>query len=80
MYALPLALPQYEGVRMTGEVAYPTHTVPVPAESLTDQFVQDLGSLIRRLADERPVNRTPSADGMSILRHQRRGLPGTDAA
>lgn len=34
--------------------------VPVPAESLTDRFVQDLGSLIRRLADERPVNRIPS--------------------
>ena len=61
MYALPLALPRYQGVRMTGEVAYPTHTVPVSPESLTDQFVQDLGSLIRRLADERPVNRVPSS-------------------
>ena len=60
-YALPLALPQYRDVRVGGEIVYPTHTVQVPPEAATGQFVEDLGTLIRRLAADEPPGRVPSS-------------------
>lgn len=60
-YALPLALPQYRYVRVGGEVVYSTHTVKIPQESLTSQFVEDLGALIRQLAADTPPGRVPSS-------------------
>ncbi len=60
-YALPLALPQYRDVRIGGEVIYPTHTVRVPRGALPNQFIEDLGALIRRLAAGSPPQRVPSA-------------------
>ena len=62
-YAIPRALPQYRNVRMVGEVVYPTRTVKVPTGALPDQFIQDLGALIRRLAADKPAQRVPSAQG-----------------
>ena len=59
-YALPLALPQYRNVRASGEVVYPAHTVRVPPQAATGQFVEDLGALIRRLAADEPPGRVPS--------------------
>ena len=59
-YALPLALPQYRNVRIGGEVIYPTHTVRIPRGSLDNGFIEDLGSLIRRLASDTPPQRVPS--------------------
>ena len=60
-YALPLTLPQYRNVRIGGEVIYPSHTVRVPRGALPGQFIEDLGSLIRRLAADTPPKRVPSA-------------------
>ena len=59
-YALPLALPQYQNVRIGGEVIYPTHTVRIPRGALPGQFIEELGSLIRRLAADTPSKRVPS--------------------
>ncbi len=59
-YALPLALPQYRNVRIDGEVIYPTHTVRIPRGALPNEFIEDLGSLIRRLAADKPAQRVPS--------------------
>ncbi len=59
-YALPLALPQYRNVRFGGEVIYPTHTVRIPRGALPNQFNEDLGRLIRRLAADTPPRRVPS--------------------
>ena len=59
-YALPLALRQYKNVRVNGEVVYPTHTVRIPPGGLPDQFVGDLGALIRKLAADTPPGRVPS--------------------
>ena len=59
-YALPLALPQFRDVQVHGEVVYPTHTVQVPEESLSSQFIQELVSLIRRLGSDTPPGRAPS--------------------
>ena len=60
-YAIPRALPQYRNVRMAGEVVYPTRTVKVPTGALPGQFIQDLGSLTRRLAADKPAQRVPSS-------------------
>ena len=60
MYALPRAMPQCAGVRLRGEIVYPDRTVQVPPGSVHGQFVDDLGSLIRRLAADRPPRPVPS--------------------
>lgn len=54
LYALPLAFPQYRNVKLSGEVVYPTHTVRIPPGAVSDQFVEDLAALIRRLAADTP--------------------------
>ena len=59
-YAIPRALPQYKGMRMAGEVVYPTRTVKVPMGALPGQFIEDLGAHIRRLAADKPAQRVPS--------------------
>ena len=59
-YALPLALPRYRNVRIGGEVVYPNHTVRIPRGALPGQFIEVLGSLIRRLAADTPPQRVPS--------------------
>ena len=59
-YALPLALPQYRNVRIGGEVIYPTHTVRIPRGALPNQFIENLGALIRRLASDTPPKTVPS--------------------
>ena len=60
-YALPLTLPQYRNVRVSGEVVYPTHTVRIPQGAAHGQFVEDLGALIRRLAADTPPGWVPSS-------------------
>ena len=60
-YGLPLALPQYRNVRIGGEVVYPDRTVRVPRGGLDQRFIEDLVNLIRRLADDTPPRRVPSA-------------------
>ena len=60
-YALPLALPQYRGVRFGGEVVYPDHTVRIPQQAVSGEFVQALGALVRRLAADEPPGRVPSS-------------------
>ena len=59
-YALPLALPQCRNVRIGGEVIYPTHTVRVPRGALPGQFIDELASLVRRLASDTPPQVVPS--------------------
>ena len=59
-YAIPRALPQYRLARLAGEVVYPTHTVRIPRGALPDQFILNLGYLIRRLAADEPPARVPA--------------------
>lgn len=60
-YALPLAWPQYKGVRVSGEVVYPTHTAQIRPGAVSGRFVEDLGALIRRLAADMPPGRVSSS-------------------
>ena len=61
MYAVPKALEQYKGVEFRGHVIYPGSNVQIPASGVDGKFVERLGSLIRRLADETPARKVPSA-------------------
>ena len=60
MYALPRALHQYQHAKLAGEIVYPTGTRRIPMGGLHTQFIKDLGSLIRRLAADKPAARVPS--------------------
>ena len=60
MYALPRALQQFQHAKLAGEIVYPTRTARVPMGSLHTQFKTDLGSLIRRIAADKPAARVPS--------------------
>ena len=61
MYAVPRAIPEYKGMEFRGHVIYPDGNVQIPVSGLDQRFIDRLGSLIRRLADETPARRVPSA-------------------
>ena len=67
-YALPKALPQYQGARIAGEIIYPTRTVKVQQGALPRQFIDSLGALIRRLAATGHPSRY-RARRVPVLRH-----------
>ena len=60
-YAVPKALQQYQGRRIKGHVRYPDSHVMTPESAVNPEFISTLSSLIRRLADETPARRVPSA-------------------
>ena len=60
-YSVPRALERYKGLDFRGHVIYPDRNVQIPASGVDAKFVERLGSLIRRLADETPARRVPSA-------------------
>ena len=58
---IPLALRERRGVEFRGHVVYPDAHVGVPASAVDGEFVERLGSLIRRLASDTPARKVPSA-------------------
>ena len=60
LYAIPRALEPYRNLKLSGQVTYLDHTARIPAEAVDDQFIQNLGTLIRRLAADKPPARVPS--------------------
>ena len=61
MYAVPRAWELYRGMNTKGHVIYPDSNVRIPASGVDGKFVERLGLLIRRIADENPARRVPSA-------------------
>ena len=60
LYAIPRALERYRGAKLRGQVTYRDHTVRISAEAVDDQFIQNLGALIRRISSDEPARRVPS--------------------
>ena len=60
LYAVPKALEKYRNLKPRGQVTCQDHTVRIPAEAVDDQFVQNLGALIRRLSADEPAKQVPS--------------------
>jgi hypothetical protein len=61
MWAVPRALPKYQGQRFDGLVVYPDHEVRIPAEAVDTVFVDNLAGLIKRVSADTPARRVPSA-------------------
>ena len=61
-YAVPRALEEYRGMEFTGHVAYTKSSLETPISRIDTNFVHNLGSLIRRLADDTPASKVPSYD------------------
>ena len=60
LYAIPRALERYRTLKLSGQATYLDHTVRIPAEAVDDQFIQNLGALIRRFAAHEPARRVPN--------------------
>ena len=60
LYAIPRAAGALPDSQTQGQATYLDHTVRIPAEAVDDQFIQSLGTLIRRLAADKPATRVPS--------------------
>ncbi len=60
LYAIPKAIERYRSLKLRGQVTYRDHTVRISAEAVDDQFIQNLGALIRRLSADEPARRVPS--------------------
>ena len=59
-YAVPRALDRYRGMKFKGHVIYPDGNVQIPASGVDGKFIDRLGALIRRLADETPAGKVAS--------------------
>ena len=60
LYAIPKALQPYRGVQLRGQVTHRDHTVRISTGAVDEQFIQNLGSLIRRISSDEPARRVPS--------------------
>ena len=60
LYAVPRAFERYRTAKLRGQVTYSDHTTRIPAEAVDEQFIQNLGALIRRLSAGEPARRVPS--------------------
>jgi hypothetical protein len=60
MYAVPKALHQYNGISFDGRLVYPDHEDYIPNTAVDDTFINNLSSLIQRLASPNPARRVPS--------------------
>ena len=59
-HAVPRALDRCKNAKLCGQVTYRDHTVRIPAEAVDDAFIENLGTLIRRLSGDEPARRVPS--------------------
>ena len=60
MYALPRTS-RFRGLRFDGRIVYSRHDdVEIPSDAVDDEFVDNLHSLIRRVAGPTPARRVPS--------------------
>ena len=62
MYALPRAVERLRGMAPRGEVVYSRETVDIPADSVDQEFVENLQWQVQRLASGEPLTRVPSPD------------------
>jgi hypothetical protein len=60
MYAVPRALPEYEGLTFDGRVVYEDHEVPIPHTAVDETFTTNLTALIGRIASRAPARKVPS--------------------
>ena len=47
-------------ITLNGRVVYSDHVVDIPADAISPEFIKEMGSLIRRMADKKPALVVPS--------------------
>jgi hypothetical protein len=60
MYAVPLSVPKYKGMKFDGVVAYGDSQIHIPASAVDEIFKANLISLIKRVISDEPARRIPS--------------------
>ena len=61
MYGLDRSVPAWGDIILKGRVVYSDHVVDIPADAISPEFIEQMGSLIRRVADSRPALVVPSS-------------------
>ena len=61
MYGLDRSVPAWGNIILKGRVVYSDHVVDIPADAISPEFIEQMGSLIRRVADSRPALVVPSS-------------------
>ena len=60
MYGLGRYVTAWGDITLKWRVVYSDHVVDIPADAISPEFIEDMGSLIRRMADEKPALVVPS--------------------
>ena len=60
MFGLDRSVPAWKNILLKGRVIYSDHVVDIPADAISPEFIKEMGSLIRRVADEKPALVVPS--------------------
>ena len=61
MYGLDRSVPAWGDITLKGRVVYSDHVVDIPADAISPEFIEQMGSLIRWVADSRPELVVPSS-------------------
>ena len=61
MYGLGRYVTAWGDITLEGRVVYSDHVVDIPAYAISPEFIEQLGSLIRRVADKKPALVVPSS-------------------
>lgn len=61
MYAVPLCVPKYKGMKFDGVVVYQDNQLSIPASAVDDTFKANLISLVKKVASNTPLRKIPSA-------------------
>ena len=55
MYGLGRYATAWGDITLNGRVIYSDHVVDIPADAISPEFIKEMGSLIRRVADKKPA-------------------------
>ena len=61
MYGLGRYVTAWKDIPLKGRVVYSDHVVDIPADAISPEFIEEMGSLIRRMADKKPALVVPSS-------------------
>ena len=61
MFGLSRSHPEWKNIPLKGKVVYHDHVVDIPADAVNADFLQQMSSLIRRVADDKPALMVPSS-------------------
>ena len=61
MYGLGRYVTAWGDITLKGKVVYSDHVVDIPADAISPEFIEDMGSLIRRVANSKPAVAVPSS-------------------